>query len=378
MRYAFVEGLPEWLSFNNIKHAHSHVALLGWLHAGLYIFIVFLYKLRRTVYQKLYWITQLTVLGMLISFPIQGYKLFSIIFTSLFIFLSYYFIYLVFRDLKKREKEPSITFLKTSLFFLFLSSLGTWALAFIMKSALKGSAVYYGAIQFYLHFQFNGWLIFGILALFFKLLSRNNIHVPPNKIRNFYRLLLLSTFLTFAIAVTWSTPLPYLFLINSIGVLIQLWALIYFIKLIQGIIPQLKNILSRNQFILLSVSLLSFILKIIIQTMVVIPYIATISYGIRNFVIGFIHLLMLGCLSLFFIALYQHFISINKKTLTGIKIFVVGIVISELVLFLQGILLWSRLGFFPFYYETILAVSILMPLGLIIFFYNIRGQRRLD
>lgn len=372
MRYAFVGDLPEWISFKNIRHAHSHVALLGWLHAGLYIFIVLLYDLQRLVYQRLFWLTQATVLGMLISFPIQGYGGFSIVFVSIFIFLSYYFIYLVWNDLSQMPKDHSTIFLKTALLFLFISSLGTWGLAIFMNTGLRGSAWYYGAIQFYLHFQFNGWLIFGVLALLFRWLSMKNIELDHVKMIWFYRILLISAFLTFAIAVTWSTPLPFLFWINSIGVLVQLAALIIFIQIARKFTPKLRNIITKEIYVLLGIAMLSFVVKILIQTMVVIPYFATISYTIRNFVIGFIHLLMLGCISLFLIALFHHFIQLNTRLSTGMKIFVAAVVLSELLIFYQGMLLWVRMGFMDSYYVLIFVLSLFMPIGVIIYFLRTR------
>jgi len=371
LRYAFVGDLPDSIVFSNIRHAHSHLALLGWIHGGLYVFIAFLFRLERAVYKKLYWVTQFCVLGMLISFSIQGYKFFSIVFVSTFIFLTYYFIYLVIKDLKKTSSDYSALFLKTALFFLFLSSLGTWSLAAIMGSSLKGSAIYYAAIQFYLHFQFNGWLTFGVFALFFKLLSLNNITIDSVRASFFYKLLLISTFLTYALAITWSTPVRYIFWINSLGVILQLAALVYFLKLIQGIRAELKRVLSSDLYTLLSISLLSFIIKVAIQTLVMFPYIATMSYTIRNFVIGFIHLLMLGCFSSFLIVMNHQFIERNKKISTGIIIFVFAVILTEALIFFQGFLLWLEAGFLKYYYEAIFGLSIFIPLGILIYFVRL-------
>ena len=370
MRYARVGDLPELLDYRHIRHAHSHVALLGWLYAGLFLFIVYLYKLTGPIYSKLFWISQLCVLVMLVGFPVQGYKFFSIAALTIFIFQSYYFILSVFKDVRIQPDDQSKVFLWTSLVFLFLSSLGTWALSIMMATSLKGSAWYYGAIQFYLHFQFNGWLVFAVVALLVKFLNSKGIHFQVSQLKRFFWWLLVSAFITFAIAVTWSTPLSILFYINSIGVLIQLVALLYFIGLLRSVSAEIKEILDSRVYKLMYISLVSFILKIIIQTCVVIPYIATISYTIRNFVIGFIHLLMLGCISLFLIALYQ---DISKaKFSNGLNVFILGLLLSEFILFLQGLFLWASLGFLPFYYELLFTFSILMPVGLIIYIYKLK------
>ena len=305
------------------------------------------------------------------SFPVQGYGLLSIILVTLYIFLSYLFIFLVVKDLRKKEWDYSVPFLKASLFFLFLSSLGTWALAVMMASAMKGTVVYYGAIQFYLHFQFNGWLIFGILALFLKLLVRWKVQVNMMQVKMFFRLMVLSTLLTFALAITWSTPIDIIFWMNSAGVLIQLAALVYFINFSKKLSSELERHMSKEARLLFYMAAISFILKIGIQTFVCIPAFAVISYTIRNFIVGFIHLLLLGCISMFLIGLMQHLLGKKKKISPGISIFIIGIVLSEFLLFLQGLMLWFSLGFIPNYYHWLLAASILLLTGLMLYFIQI-------
>ena len=51
-------------------------------------------------YNRLFWVTQLAVVGMMIDFPAQGYAFVSILFSTLHIFCSYYFCYLIWKDAK--------------------------------------------------------------------------------------------------------------------------------------------------------------------------------------------------------------------------------------------------------------------------------------
>lgn len=126
LRYAFVGTLPDWIAYKNLQHAHSHVAMMGWLYSALYLLIAYRFKLIRKVYVILFWLTQAAVVGMLCSFPFQGYGLYSIFFTTSHLILSYLFIIQVFRDLgKSPEKSRSRLLLKTALWFLFISTLGT-------------------------------------------------------------------------------------------------------------------------------------------------------------------------------------------------------------------------------------------------------------
>ncbi|MBT8228882.1 MAG: hypothetical protein KJO50_01385 [Bacteroidia bacterium] len=380
MRWAFVADLPDWVVFKNMRHTHSHVAMLGWLYSGLYIFIVHTFKLNTHKYGSLFWWTQLSVLGMLVSFPLQGYGAVSITFSSFHIILSYVFILFVFQDLKKNkgsEQKPSVTFLKTSLIFLFISTIGAWSLGPILLSSAGKSSLYYGAIQFFLHFQFNGWFIFAMIAIFLQLMHDKGVILPGKNIDRFYFLLSISCILTFALAVTWSTPDKFIFWINSLGVIIQLCALLYLLKIIIPVKKPIKLKLNAFSFFLLGLAFLGLVLKIVVQTSVAVPYIATISYTMRNFVIGFIHLLMLGSISLFLFGMInESMVKTNKKIKVGINILLAGFILSELLLFIQGVMLWMTKGFIPYYYEILLFASILMPLGVIIYYTGFKSSEK--
>lgn len=315
---------------------------------------------------------------MMISFPIQGYGPVSIFFSSLHICLSYVFVFYVYKDVvSTRQKSIPILFLKTALIFLVLSTFGTWVLAPLMISSQASSALYYGAIQFFLHFQFNGWFIFAALALLFKILDDKEILYSTDQAKKLFWILTISCILTFALAITWSNPNAYIFMINSLGVLIQVIALIYLLGTIKRIKKAFRSNVHGFTYFLLSLGLYSIVLKIVIQTCVAIPLIAKISYTVRNFLIGFIHLLMLGALSTFLLALINYYLHLpNKIGKQGIYIFVTGFILSEVFLALQGLMFWAAIGFIPYYYEILFAVSMLMPVGIIIYYwdFNLKSQ----
>jgi len=45
---------------------------------------------------------------------------------------------------------------------------------------------------------------------------------------------------------------------------------------------------------------------------------------------------------------------------------VLGFVLSECLLFLQGTMLWWGIGFLPQYYELLFGCSLLLPLGILL------------
>lgn len=369
LRYAFVSEVP-WLNFRNVMHGHSHVAMLGWLYMALFALLVrtFLPE-KENAYNRLFWMTQVSVAGMLVSFPVQGYGPVAIAFSTLHMILSYVFTWRFFRDIKQQNTQNRLStrLLKAALWLMLFSSLGLWGMGPVMALDLKGTIWYHIAVQFYLHFQFNGWFLFAILALLFRMGEEDEMNTPIS--RYFYTLLWVSCVLTFTLVLVWAKYSPVLLAINGLGVLIQLAALVLFGILMKdfwlGISPRLSPI---SRFLIV-IALISFAVKIVLQALVVIPAVATIAFTIRNYVIGFIHLIMLGAMT--------HFIwgySAEKKLLdfrswwskTGLVLFFVGFVGSEIWLFVQGTMFWAAKGFLPGYYEVLLGFSVLMPLGVLL------------
>ena len=102
LRYFFVQ--PMGVNYRFLTHAHSHIAMLGWVYLMLFVlFVQYFVPEKKPIYTKLFWITQFAVLGMLFSFPFQGYAAVSITFSTLHIFCSYYFAYLIFKNHKNHK-----------------------------------------------------------------------------------------------------------------------------------------------------------------------------------------------------------------------------------------------------------------------------------
>jgi hypothetical protein len=367
LRWAFVGELP-WLHYRYWVHAHSHVAMLGWLYLGLYALLLRVLvpaELRRKpAYRINALFTMLAVAGMAIAFPLQGYGPWAIACSTAHGLLSYHWVWRLWKDLRATGLER--TFVRGSLFFLILSTLTLWTMPFILVQGLQGKAIYYMAVQWYLHFQFNGWFLFACLALFFRWVRESGAVWPERNGQWFFGLLAVSCLLTYALAIAWSNPSPGVFLLNSAGVLIQLVALVFLIIGIHHVRPALEAIADRWTRILLGVSAASFAIKIAIQTVVVVPYIATISFTIRNYVLGFIHLILLGAVSFFLFAQARHLgiLRLSRRaTRWGMISLLAGFMGTEIWLFLQGTLFWGAKGFLPAYYEVLFSLSVLLPLG---------------
>lgn len=375
LRYAFVAELS-WMDFRHFLHAHSHVAMLGWVYLALYSFLIpaFLNKeqAQSPFYNRLFWLTQASVAGMLISFPIQGYGPVSITFSTIHILLSYAFIYRFIRDhYRFRTKKLSTYFLYASFVTLLLSTIGLWAMGPIMASGLRGSPWYYMAVQFYLHFQFYGWFLFGVFALLFRMLETTGIlwedpRGSKERLgRAFFWTLLSGTLLTFALPVTWAFPLPFFFALNSLGASLQVATVLIFLFLMHRRRREVRSLLPYWSRLFLRIALLAFIVKGLMQGLTIVPSLGVMGYTIRNFMIGFIHLVLLGVISTFLLGYAFHWRPTRSwRERTGAILYLAGLISSELLLFVQGVLLWAAQGFLPGYYEWIFGLSALMPAGL--------------
>lgn len=378
MRFMYLFPL-DFLNYSFLLHAHSHVAMLGWVYMIVFVLIVHFFipkeKSQKPIYNRLFWLTEFSVIGMMIAFPIQGYALFSIIFSTLHILFSYVFCRLVWKDCSK-DKSLSQRLLLVSILFMILSTFGVWCLGPAVSTVGKQSAFYQIAIQFFLHFQFNGWFILAVLALFLKQFQDK---IDEVKFKKFYFLMVVSTLLTVCFPVRWFIENDILSYINGLGVLMQLGAIIYFYKMLKPQIIDFKKTLNETTKMVYRLALCSLFLKVGIQLLTIFPNLAEVSHQIRNFVIGFIHLTTLGIITgfLFGILLQNKMLSANSKTLKiGVKCFILGYILTEVLLFLQGWFFFFGEGSIPGYFQCILIFSIFLVFGLILMMTSIINKKQ--
>ncbi len=371
MRWLYLQEVPG-LDYKNILHAHSHLAMLGWgftalggaLFFSLLTNVASLMPYRRALIGNV-----IAGVGMFFTFIYQGYGAMSIAFSTLHVFVAYYFVWHFLRDIKNAPASNSKTFAKWAMYLMLLSTLGLWALAPVSMLLGRLHPLYFASIQFFLHFQFNGWFAYGVLALLLRHSENNGYAVQLPKYT--FTLLQTSVVLTYALSITWSTPEDVLFYLNSMGVLLQLLA---FGMLWQGFARSGKISFKKGSIAdwLFRLGILSLALKVLAQGAVAIPFFAKISYVIRNFVIGFIHLTMLGAFSLTLMALllFRHLLPTTKLAVNGYRLLMMGFVVTEAMLFFQGLLLWTEKGFLPFYHEILFTLTLSLPISLVFIFLS--------
>jgi hypothetical protein len=348
------------LNFKYLLHTHSHVALIGWVYNGCFIVA------QRTVlsdksdsewYNRLFWLTQITILGMLFSFPFQGYGAVSIIFSTLYIFASYAFGWKLYHDVKGESDSVSIT-LRAGTIFLLLSSIGPFALGYFMSQGMGDSIFYKLSIYWFLHFLYNGFFLMVIISYALK-------HFPPVRYAGIIAWsIVISTISLFLLSALWTDPPTWVYAISFVSTVVQLIVFGYWIITIR--------FLSSNDYTIRTVShlvLLAFFLKLLFQIGATVPVIqefinSTVPYS----VIGFIHLVMLGFFSLGFLAIFMRhqLVAANRAFRIGLTVFVLGILLSEIMLFTQALLASYKMQVFENFFEQLTMASTLLPVGILL------------
>ena len=98
--------------------------------------------------------------------------------------------------------------------------------------------------------------------------------------------------------------------------------------------------------------------KLLLQLGSTIPSLSDLAFGFRPIVIGYLHLVLLGVISMFSEVQFRN----NKTSITGIFIFTGAVIINEALLMIQGVAAISYYSI-PFINEMLLATACLLFTG---------------
>ena len=360
LRYKIAFALP-FIDQSHLLHGHSHFAFTGWItHALMVLLVAFMTpKKGEEVLTKYRWIINanlFTAYGMLVSFPLQGYGLFSISFSTLSVVVSYVFVVMYWKDLNSLpQKKVSHWWIKAALFFNVLSSAGTFALAFMMVTKSMHQNWYLASVYFYLHFQYNGWFLFACLGLATdKLLS----NVSSKVLRKIFWLFAGACVPAYLLSALW-LPMPtWLYILVVLAAFSQVAGWIFIVQEIKKQMIFIKASLNKTVQWLLLFSSIAFSIKLLLQLGSTIPSLSTLAFGFHPIVIGYLHLVLLGVITLFLLGylIDEKLILLNSKTFAGIKIFTAGIIINEVLLMIQGVAAISNIPI-PFINELLFITA---------------------
>lgn len=374
MRLFFFHPI-DGLNYKYLLHAHSHVVLLGWVTNALLAAIYYVFYESHGAHRKIWWwffgLLQLTVLGMLFTFPIQGYGNLSIIFSTLHVVISYFFCFWILKA--NNEKTLWQKFISWGILYFMLSTLGPFSLGPIMSQGLSGSHWYYLAIYFYLHFLYNGFFTFAIFGLLFWWLDNKQIDFSQKHASRFFKLMNLACLPTYALSALWTNPPWYVYVTGLAGVVLLLMALANLFKAIKSSIVTIKDKITLTVKILWAVAGLSFLLKVLLQSISVVPQIAHLAYEVRNYTVGYLHLVFIGFVTCFLLGWFvvNRIIYFHKPQVIGMWLLIIGFIVSQLYIIGQPLV-----GYIPFYYQALFGVSLVMLFGIVSFLFVSRNIGR--
>ena len=379
LRYKILFSLP-FVDQKHLLHGHSHFAFAGWVTQILMVLLIDAVGTQKNqpLFPKYQWLligNLITAYGMLLSFPVQGYGLFSISFSTLSIIVSYVFAITLWKDINTiKQKQVSHLWFKAALLWSVLSSIGAFALAFMMATKTVHQNWYLAAVYFFLHFQYNGWFLFACMGLLFHQMYKANCTLASS--RKIFWLFAIACLPAYLLSTLWMhLPLiVYLLVIAAAFAQVIGWILI--IKNVQ----QLKQIFfsrkNNTAYILLCLSALAFSIKLLLQLGSTIPSLSDIAFGFRPIVIGYLHLALLGVITLFILGycLFTHSTIFNTTNKKGITIFALGVVLNEVLLMLQGV---TFMGYtiIPYMNEALLFTAIVLFSGLLLLNFPIRKHK---
>ena len=229
---------------------------------------------------------------------------------------------------------------------LVVSSAGPFTLAYMLASHSANTLLYKDAIYTYLHLQYNGFFTLAVFALFFNLTGAGLSYKAQKNAERFAIALSVTVLPTLALSYLWHFEILIVRAIAIAGCGCLVVTLVTFFTMMRSSAGFLKTLNPFARAIGL-LSMIAFALKTTIQIGIIFPSVGNEVFGDRPIIIGYLHLVMLGFVTLY---LLSHLMQINyfQKNLnaskTGIIIFATGVIANELVLMTQGLTAMLRLS----------------------------------
>ncbi len=359
MRSKYIFEVP--FEFRNLVHAHSHTAFQGWIYLIIFLMLCKLYlrqeQFNKGRYKLQFHLTIVVLIGILVSFAIQGYKMYSIIFSTLFQVLNYWFIFRFYNDLKSHQNTIDVKFIKMGIWLGLLSTVMPILIGVLVAKKEQGTELYNAFVYTFLHLQYNGWFFFIAVGLFYKFLMMKGIEFKNEFAIKSFKYLAISVipaiFLSFLGMSISDKVLP----IATIAAGIQLLAVFYFYKSFSSKFSEINNNERLGFKLFMNSFVIGFGIKILLQGLSAYPDFKELAFMNKYNLLAYMHLTFIGVLTFLFLALmiYMKWFKKGKILNVGIIVLFLGFVFSEALLGINGLGTYTAPKYL--YYASLLMVA---------------------
>lgn len=380
LRYKMTYPLPI-VNQKFLQHGHSHFALTGWVTQILMVYVSyhvasFIHHNHFKKYQWLLWGNAVSAYGMLFSFPIQGYAAVSIISSTAAVLISFVFAFYIWRDINRSGiRHPMFKWFKASTLFSVLSAVGLGWMVYLMITKNINGNYRLASLYLFLHMQYNGWFLFTCFGLLVKQLKDAGLY-HKNWVWFFWAGIFCSI-PTYFFSVPWlKVPLGLKTWIITAAVL-QVIAWFTILTKEKKSLQKLFSTVPKIARTLIFLSAFAYSIKVFLQLGSVVPSLGKIVFGYRSIIIGYLHLVFLGVITLFVLG-YAFGWGIKKilpVSRIGIITFFSGVILSELALMVQGFFALSYIKV-PYIREVLIAVTAGMFIGALFLNIGLYQQKK--
>ncbi len=358
MRYKIAFSFP-YFDQKNLLHAHSYFAFSGWISHFLYCGLasIILKHITTKRYNILITANLVCATGMLLSFVIKGYNITSIIFSTCGILVGVLFAIQLIGDWRKvKEKRPSKNWSIAAVVLNIIASAGPLFLAYMIFSHTTTHKTYLGSVYYYLHFQYSGWFFFASMAMIVE-----RIQNKTSILNKYFLVFAITVIPTFFLSILWANLPMWLYAITVAATFVQLIAWYHLLyKYFKDVNHYLKENFPSWVRLLCYSAILAISIKFLLQAISVIPSLSQLVFGIRPIVIAYLHLVLLGVYTLFFLAylVMNNYLKQKPIIKKATMAFLTGVILNELLLGIQG--------FAAFFYIPIPYVNLLLLLAALV------------
>ena len=318
------------LVYGHLLHTHSHLAFLGWVYNAFFALSLrcFIPPAELKSYTRLFLATQVAVVGMLATYPWQGYAAGSITFSTLHMILAGVLAWKLLR--RSRAAAPARPFLAAAFGCMLLSGLGPLTLGPLAALGLRESPWYTFSIYFYLHFQYNGWFMFFLLAVVVHRLSEQGT-LPWVATQRLWAWLLPGTVLSLGLSALWMHPPPWVTLATVAGGIALVVASVPLWQVARAGAALFPGGAARG---LAVIALGCVVAKHALQAVGPLPVAAALLQH-RWIIIGFLHLVFLGVVSPLLLAwaIEAGWLRVTRWLHWGLGLIGSGFVVTQAALF---------------------------------------------